>query len=467
MSRLPHFTVGQLYNAIFTEIQGLKLDDEKHRKVPVHLALSQNPEWPRSIRLANYSKGNRREGTDELAAFPPSTGASSAQPLEAPSGSETPRQSSHPPDSASPFSKQTSPSSSETSLSQLPEYPRLLFSVRLGEDVKPNELSEDLFADWLRSIPVSASLIRVEAGFASDSTLLILSMPPSVLAYLPLDPAITLLGTVRSKNMMVRPQTRPTWTTEEMGLCSEVRNSKEMSAPPPAPSSPYHKWSAAELLEDQEATMWRPTESHSLPAPDILSPGSAFENSEATNYQSTEFSDVENSLFGIDFSAGTNQMDEHRSIPTKSGAFGPTPTVSTATLTEIAGFGHTPANSTGRTNQPALHNQIGNLFQPNEDNPHTYYRPREPQGALMSPDHSSAASTTGAHTDDDEVTSVYSLPVDIQNEVVLAKMKPAHLSLNVPMFGGDIPEDIGYEIYKLGTLVHALNPKHPEIDVGR
>ena len=84
----------------------------------------------------------------------------------------------------------------------------------------------------------------------------------------------------------------------------------------------------------------------------------------------------------------------------------------------------------------------------------------------MSPDHSSAASTTGAHTDDEEVTSIYSLPVDNQNEVVLAKMKPAHLSLNGSVFGGDIPEDIGYEIYKLGTLIQALNPKHPEIDVG-
>jgi hypothetical protein len=31
-------------------------------------------------------------------------------------------------------------------------------------------------------------------------------------------------------------------------------------------------------------------------------------------------------------------------------------------------------------------------------------------------------------------------------------------------FGGEIPEDIGYKIYKLGTLIQALNSKRSEMD---
>jgi hypothetical protein len=76
--------------------------------------------------------------------------------------------------------------------------------------------------------------------------------------------------------------------------------------------------------------------------------------------------------------------------------------------------------------------------------------------------HSSGTSTPEALTDEEGATSVYSLPVENEQQVVIAKMKPSHLSVNDSMFGGDIPEDIGYEIYKLGTLIQALNPKRPE-----
>ena len=83
----------------------------------------------------------------------------------------------------------------------------------------------------------------------------------------------------------------------------------------------------------------------------------------------------------------------------------------------------------------------------------------------LSPSYS-APPTPGAHVGEEGAASVYSLPVDPPNQVVLAKMKPAHLSLSGPIFGGDIPEDIGYEIYKLGTLIQALNPKCSKIDEG-
>ena len=87
-------------------------------------------------------------------------------------------------------------------MSELPEYPRLLFSIRISEDIKPGDLSTELMADWLSALPIEAKSVRIEAGFASDSTLLIISMPIALLGYLPYDPAITLIGTARSSNQV-------------------------------------------------------------------------------------------------------------------------------------------------------------------------------------------------------------------------------------------------------------------------
>jgi hypothetical protein len=58
-------------------------------------------------------------------------------------------------------------------ISQLPEYPRLLFSIRIDENVKPIDLSIEFVSDWLRELPISSGLVRVEAEFASNFTLLI------------------------------------------------------------------------------------------------------------------------------------------------------------------------------------------------------------------------------------------------------------------------------------------------------
>jgi hypothetical protein len=95
-------------------------------------------------------------------------------------------------------------SPSPTSTLDLPEYPRILFSIRIQEDVKSSDLSIEMFTDWLRDVPVSSCLVRVEAGFASDSTILMVSMPAAMVAYLPFNPAVLMLGVVRSKNLMTQ-----------------------------------------------------------------------------------------------------------------------------------------------------------------------------------------------------------------------------------------------------------------------
>jgi hypothetical protein len=47
------------------------------------------------------------------------------------------------------------------------EVPRVILSVRLNENMQGSELSSELFAEWLRTIPVIAEEVKVEAGWAS------------------------------------------------------------------------------------------------------------------------------------------------------------------------------------------------------------------------------------------------------------------------------------------------------------
>ncbi|KAH7378069.1 hypothetical protein BKA64DRAFT_687860 [Cadophora sp. MPI-SDFR-AT-0126] len=201
MARLPHFTVGYLFNAIFTEVQGWRSEDSRYKKAPVHLVLSQNLDHPRSIRLSKLPEENGSPAPTVSQHQVSSTLNASSNILQIHGATKSTSGESDNVSNASPLSRNLSPSSSATSVAPLPLYPRLLFSIRVTEDVKPNDLCPDLFSDWLRQIPISASLVRVEAGFASDSTLIMCSIPAAMVGYLPAHPAIVLLGSIRSQNI--------------------------------------------------------------------------------------------------------------------------------------------------------------------------------------------------------------------------------------------------------------------------
>jgi hypothetical protein len=49
---MPSFTIGYLYNVIFTEIQTLPVKAAEFRKPPIHLVLNQDHRLPRSITLS-------------------------------------------------------------------------------------------------------------------------------------------------------------------------------------------------------------------------------------------------------------------------------------------------------------------------------------------------------------------------------------------------------------------------------
>lgn len=198
LAHVPSFTVGYLYNLLFTEIQGWRLEDSKHKKAPVHLVLTQDRRLPRSITLSakDLTIQSRSPGVATSLGSHGFNGQETGAALQGISSSS----SSSSDGAISPFGNYAA--SSTTSATSLPEYPRLLFSIRISEDIKPKDLSTELFADWLGTVPIAAKSIQVEAGFASDSTLLMVSMPVALLGYLPKNPAITMLGTTRSTNLL-------------------------------------------------------------------------------------------------------------------------------------------------------------------------------------------------------------------------------------------------------------------------
>ncbi|PMD44771.1 hypothetical protein L207DRAFT_286342 [Hyaloscypha variabilis F] len=208
LSQLPCFNIGYLYNAIFSEVQSWKVEDARFLKAPVHLVLSQNHDLPRSICLSKTMLpedsvlGKAPLSNSPLETMQAGDMDSSSQDIHPKFSSPTnvPSNTGCSPSSEGSDSSQLT--SLNTSLSQLSEYPRLLFSIHLSEDVKPCDLSSDLFTDWLRSIPASARLVTVEAGFASTSTITLVSVPAALLAYLAPDPAILLLGTIWSRNLV-------------------------------------------------------------------------------------------------------------------------------------------------------------------------------------------------------------------------------------------------------------------------
>jgi hypothetical protein len=105
--------------------------------------------------------------------------------------------------------------------------PRLLFSIRLQENIKAEDLSVEYFADWLRIIPAIAEEVTVEGVFKSDSTLVLLALPFSLWPYLSPHPAVVNLGPIRSSNIL--PQKAPNhwpnindWSFQEfLGLDSD------------------------------------------------------------------------------------------------------------------------------------------------------------------------------------------------------------------------------------------------------
>jgi len=180
LSRLPSFSIGNLYNNIFCRMQS-RIDEEglEHPK-PIHHSITQdNPRSSRSIRLAihNGVKNCTANLTSQLT-----------------------------PDNS--FEVQ---SPSETGISSAPaflhslattsgELPRMGFAIRLRDNFNVENLSANVFEENLRHLPGSIAKVKIEAGFHNFSSLLIVSVPVSMSIYIPEDPHIISLGPIGSFN---------------------------------------------------------------------------------------------------------------------------------------------------------------------------------------------------------------------------------------------------------------------------
>jgi hypothetical protein len=204
LAKKPSFSTGELYSNIFSRIQGRMPENGMERHpAPVHLVLTNDTQFPRSIQL---SKRLMPEIVSKACSESTNLSVQSndnAVDLEE-EGSSRIRGSA--------MSTLTSSCESGTQIGMQMEghhepscgdkVPRLAFAIRLRDNFQVGELSTDLFLEWLRNIPTIADQVKVEAGFDSFSSLLIVSIPLSISGYLPPDRAVISLGPINSSNLI-------------------------------------------------------------------------------------------------------------------------------------------------------------------------------------------------------------------------------------------------------------------------
>jgi hypothetical protein len=204
LSTKPIFSVGELYSNIYLNIQHRTLMDGTERHPPpIHLQLTQESRFPRSIQLSPSRKVSEQATSggvslSDSSAFHPDTGVTRGSAF---SSQATVKSSS----AHSPSSSNVPNLDHTTELGTIPpetKVPRISFSVRLKDTFRPHELSKDLFKEWLRMIPALADEVKAEAGFDSFSSLLIVSVPISLSIYVPRDSAAMCLGPITSSNLI-------------------------------------------------------------------------------------------------------------------------------------------------------------------------------------------------------------------------------------------------------------------------
>ena len=204
LSSKPSFSIGELYSNIFIRAQSRLPDDGRERHpAPVHLVLTREEKFPRSIQLsAKWRRDqNRNRGETHIEEATCSVPEAALQlDTSPPLGSTC--LSMGPPETET-LEVPNSGSDGITSISKANIVPRIAFAVRLEDNFKPGHLTADLMLEWLRSLPIKVRNVKVEAGFSSFSTLLIVSLPISLASYFDPNPAVISLGPITSSNILL------------------------------------------------------------------------------------------------------------------------------------------------------------------------------------------------------------------------------------------------------------------------
>ncbi|RDW58140.1 hypothetical protein BP6252_13551 [Coleophoma cylindrospora] len=222
--KIPSFTVGRLYNNLLRRVQ-MSLSHMTIQKAPIHVVLTQDDKLPRSIQLSPLQR--RLEG-------PVSTMLVLRSGSRSEPGADRylhSNSSSASDEDADPFSQQSGSSSITSLSSESKLYPRIVLSVQLPGNTRPDQLNEELFKDWLRMIPVIADNVTVEAGWGSFSTLLIVSVPMLIWRYISGHPAVKMVGIIRSPNLLKSKSTPishpeyvlPSMVSIEAGLSNDFK----------------------------------------------------------------------------------------------------------------------------------------------------------------------------------------------------------------------------------------------------
>lgn len=181
-------------------------DGRERHPAPVHLVLTRPNEFPRSIQLSRMrlrvegrSKGEVERSLSNSTTLPNLVDADQRTQWAARSPNSSPLIETNDALSSIP----SKDSNGRTCLDRN-SVPRLAFAVRLNESFETGELSIDAFVEWLRTIPTLVEAVKIEAGFESFSSLLIISLPIAFSSYMPRNPAIFSLGPIRSSNKVTR-----------------------------------------------------------------------------------------------------------------------------------------------------------------------------------------------------------------------------------------------------------------------
>ena len=218
LSSAPSFTVGTLFNKILCRIQNWMPSGREMQKPPLHVVLTQNSKLPQSIQLSRIrpphvlatalDRLHQPTNYESLGSSQNSADCSSHVQKQS-VGSQAQSSVSSPESTGSSLQQDSITSSTSSLFSDKDMCPRIAITVRLKESLAKSDLSVDLFADWIRMMPVLADKIKIEAGFASCSTLLIVSLPVALWCYLPDDPALSVIGIVKSTNLLSNGSSPP------------------------------------------------------------------------------------------------------------------------------------------------------------------------------------------------------------------------------------------------------------------
>lgn len=208
LSQKASFSVGELYRNIFWRIQSRMPEDprqegkerERH-PAPIHLVLTQDT-VPRSIQLSVRQQRSQLSVSQTLTESNSCNTQIDSTSGSSESGLGQPTISRHPTEENNIAKSSVQPSKKDVVVDKS-KVPRLAFAIRLEDSFRPGEDIKDLFLQWLRDMPNIAKQVKIEAGFDAFSTLVIVSLPIDVCAYLSRDPAIISLGPIVSGNRVV------------------------------------------------------------------------------------------------------------------------------------------------------------------------------------------------------------------------------------------------------------------------